>query len=175
MIPGGPGFGATYLVESITELLGDSRQLVFIDQRAAGGSPVGSGDLSIDAYVEDTAAVADAFGIERFDIMGHSFGGLQTILVAAAFPDRIDRIILIDGDAPTKRLLTSAFAPGTAIHRRTRAEDVSEQASIAATEDWMFDEEQLDRWIILEFRPYYSEPTVSARIPHDFDGTRYNQ
>ena len=60
VIPGGPGFGTTYLVNSLTELLGDTHQLVCIDQRGAGGSPVGSGDLSIDASVEDTAAVATA-------------------------------------------------------------------------------------------------------------------
>lgn len=175
VIPGGPGFGATYLVESITSLLGDSHRLVFIDQRGAGGSPVGHSPLSIEAYVQDTAAVADALGIDRFDIMGHSFGGLQTMLVAVAFPDRVQRIVLVDGEAPTKSLFDSAQAPGTPIYQRTRSEDVAEKAAISASPDWMFDQGKLDRWLILQFRPFYTDPSMSARIPHDFDGRRYIQ
>lgn len=175
VIPGGPGFGAIYLVESVTALLGDSHSLVFVDQRGTGGSPVGDAPLSIEAYVQDTAAVAVALGIDRFDIMGHSFGGLQAMLVAAAFPDLVRRIVLMDGDAPTKSLFKSALAPGTPIYQRTLSEDIAEKAAITASPDWMFDQEQLDRWMILEFRPFYTDPSMSARIPHDFNGERYNQ
>ncbi len=175
VVPGGPGFGATYLIESVGGLLGDCRRLVFVDQRGAGGSPVGNGDLSIEAYVDDTVAIADELGIERFDIMGHSFGGLQTMLVAAKNGNRVDRVILIDGDAPTCRLFKAGFAPGTPIHERTRPEDLEEQAAITAAPDWMFDQDKLNRWIILEFRPFYEDPSTSARIPHDFTGARHNQ
>jgi len=175
VVPGGPGFGATYLVESVTELLGDRHRLVFIDQRGAGRSPVGTGDLSIEAYVEDAAAIADELGIGHFDIMGHSFGGLQTMFVAATYPTRVDRVILIDGDAPTRNLFEAAFAPGTPIYQRTRPEDVEEKAAIMAAPDWMFDQKQLDRWVILEFRAFYKDPSMSAMVPHDFDGEMHNQ
>ncbi len=175
VLPGGPGFGATYLVQAVTDALADDCRLVFIDQRGTGGSPVGDRDLTIEAYVTDTVAVADELGIDTFDIMGHSFGGLQTMLVAAQYADRVDRVILIDGDAPTRRLFDSALAPGTAMHRRTRPEDLAEKAAIVSEPDWMFDQERLDRWIVLEFRPFYEDPATSASIPHDFDGTRHNQ
>gem|GEM_PF-6313254 len=49
VVPGSPGFRATYLIDSVTALLGGSHRLVFIDQRGAGGSPVGDGPLSIEA------------------------------------------------------------------------------------------------------------------------------
>jgi pimeloyl-ACP methyl ester carboxylesterase len=61
------------------------------------------------------------------------------------------------------------------INQRTRPEDLAEKASITAATDWMFDQESLDRWMILEFRALYTDPSTSATIPHDFDGTRYNQ
>jgi pimeloyl-ACP methyl ester carboxylesterase len=175
VIPGMPGIGATYLVEDVTALLGESHRLVFIDQRGAGKSPVGQRPLTIEAYVEDVAAVADALAIEEFNIMGHSFGGLQTTYVAAAYPDRIRRIILLDSAAPTRELSHSAFAPGTAIHRRTRTEDTEEKASITASPNWMHDQKKLDRWLILEFRAFYSDPTTSATLPHDIDGDMYHQ
>lgn len=175
VVPGGPGFGATYLIQSVGELLGDYRRIVFVDQRGAGGSPVGNGGLGIESYVDDIVAIADELGIELFDIMGHSFGRLQTMLVAAHYGNRVDRVILIDGDAPTRRLFEAAFAPGTPIHARTRPEDLAEKAAITAAPDWMFDQAKLDRWIILEFRPFYTDPSTSARIPHDLNGARHNQ
>lgn len=39
----------------------------------------------------------------------------------------------------------------------------------------MFDQASLDRWIILEFRPFCTDPSISARATHDFDGARYHQ
>jgi len=175
VIPGGPGFGATYLIESVTEALGDHHQLVFIDQRGTGRSPVGRGDLTMEAYVEDIVAIAIALDLEQFDLMGHSFGGLQTMYVAAAHSGRVRRIVLLDGVAPSRPLHGAALAPGTAIHARSRPEDAAEQASISADADWMFDQEKLNRWIVLEFRSWYSDPTTSSKIPHDFDGAMYQQ
>jgi pimeloyl-ACP methyl ester carboxylesterase len=175
VIPGGPGYGATYLIDSVTELLGDRHRLVFIDQRGTGASPVGTGPLSPDAYVEDTAAIVTELGLEHFDIMGHSFGGLQTVLVAAALTDRVTRVVLVDADAPTRRLFDAAFAPGTPIYQRSVASDYAEMAVISATPDWMFDQDQLNRWIILHFRAFYTDPSMSSKIPHGLDGARYLQ
>jgi pimeloyl-ACP methyl ester carboxylesterase len=39
----------------------------------------------------------------------------------------------------------------------------------------MSDQAQLDRFIILKFLAFYTDPSMSARVPHDFDGARYNQ
>jgi len=97
------------------------------------------------------------------------------MLVAIAFPDRVTRVVLIDGRSPTRDLSESAYAPGSPIYQRTRPEDVAEKTAITGSPDWMFDQERLDRWLILEFRPFYADPSMSARIPHDLDGRRYNQ
>jgi pimeloyl-ACP methyl ester carboxylesterase len=39
----------------------------------------------------------------------------------------------------------------------------------------MYDQTRLDRWLILECRAYFKDPSMSARVPHDFDGARYKQ
>lgn len=51
-------------------------------------------------YVAAVLAAADALGLERFALMGHSLGAGVASLVAAAAPDRITRLVLIEGLGP---------------------------------------------------------------------------
>lgn len=48
-------------------------------------------------YVDDVMAAADALGWRRFILLGHSLGAGIGCLAASAFPDRITRLILIEG------------------------------------------------------------------------------
>jgi lipase len=47
-------------------------------------------------HVADLVETLDAEGIERCDVVGHSFGGFLTTLLAAAVPDRVGGIVLLD-------------------------------------------------------------------------------
>lgn len=51
-------------------------------------------------YVGDVLAAADALGWRRFSLLGHSLGGAVATLVAAARPQRIERVALIDSLGP---------------------------------------------------------------------------
>lgn len=65
-----------------------------------------SGDRSADsAYniwqeVGDLLDVADRLGWERFGLLGHSRGAAVSTLFAGAFPDRVARMVFIDGGLP---------------------------------------------------------------------------
>lgn len=48
-------------------------------------------------YVDDVIAVADNLGWDRFTLLGHSMGAGIGCLVASAYPDRVARLILIEG------------------------------------------------------------------------------
>ncbi|MCI0653002.1 MAG: alpha/beta hydrolase [Methylococcaceae bacterium] len=61
-------------------------------------SPRGSYHL-ID-YAEDVLNAADAFGWNRFGMIGHSLGAAIASIVAGAVPERITQLILIDGIGP---------------------------------------------------------------------------
>ena len=51
-------------------------------------------------HVRDVQAVADQLGWERFTLVGHSMGAGIACLFAAACPERVSRLVLIEGLGP---------------------------------------------------------------------------
>jgi proline iminopeptidase len=175
VVPGGPGLGAEYMIEPVIRLLGDQHELLFVDQRGTGESSVGTGPLTVEAFVEDMAAVADALGLDRLDLLGSSFGGLQVLLFAVAYPDRVRRIVVSDGDPPTRQLFGMVWGPDSPFSRRVLPEDQAEIERITAIPDWMSDQELLDRYLIAYFRAFYLDPRTAGTIQHGLDAAKFTQ
>ncbi|KAJ3110159.1 hypothetical protein HDU96_006864 [Phlyctochytrium bullatum] len=57
-------------------------------------------DYTIPAYVEDTMAVVEQLGWDRFSLMGHSMGGAIVSVVAAILGERIENLIAIEALGP---------------------------------------------------------------------------
>ncbi|MBK6726907.1 MAG: alpha/beta fold hydrolase [Xanthomonadales bacterium] len=51
-------------------------------------------------YCSDVLAVADALGWPHFALLGHSLGGAVSSMLAAALPERIERLYLIEALGP---------------------------------------------------------------------------
>jgi pimeloyl-ACP methyl ester carboxylesterase len=51
-------------------------------------------------YLGDVLAAADALGWQRFGLLGHSLGGAVAGALAAACPERIERLLLIEALGP---------------------------------------------------------------------------
>ena len=61
----------------------------------SGHRPAGQGYLLMD-YVADIAELIEKHFGENVDIVGHSLGGIVGTLYAAAFPERVRRLVMID-------------------------------------------------------------------------------
>lgn len=57
-------------------------------------------EYSLFSTILDLLAAADALGWERFAVLGHSMGGAIASVLAAAAPDRIERLFLIEALGP---------------------------------------------------------------------------
>lgn len=63
-----------------------------------GSSPLPGRDVA--SAAGDAAAVADALGIARFAVMGHSGGGPHALACGALLPDRVTAVVVAAGLAP---------------------------------------------------------------------------
>lgn len=71
--------------------------LVTFDPRGVGGSdPAASdADYSGETIARDAAAVADAVGLPRSVVLGHSGGGAVALTYALLYPERVSHLILL--------------------------------------------------------------------------------
>jgi pimeloyl-ACP methyl ester carboxylesterase len=67
-----------------------------IDQRGRGLSTKTAFAYSIRNHAEDVIALLDTLQIDTISICGHSFGGLMATYLAWQYPERFDRIIILD-------------------------------------------------------------------------------
>lgn len=68
------------------------------DLRGHGDShhPADESEYSLEIYADELFALADALGWDRFDLLGHSMGGMIAQVMTLAHPERVRRLILMD-------------------------------------------------------------------------------
>ena len=73
------------------------RSVRALDQRGHGDSAWAQPpDYSYARYAADVAEVVDKLDLRDFVLMGHSMGGLVSLIYAATYPGRVKKIIIID-------------------------------------------------------------------------------
>lgn len=85
-----------YSFSRLLPLLAPGGYHVFaVDQRGHGCSERPAGGYTVDDFAADVDAFMEAVGIDRATVVGHSMGSLVARRVAARYPHRVSRLILI--------------------------------------------------------------------------------
>lgn len=100
------------------------RRAIALDARGHGESDWDPGEAySVDMHFADLAVALDALGIERCVLVGFSMGGGVAILTAAALPERVAGLVVIDAYPHPQQTPGSAriagWVAGAAPERRT--------------------------------------------------------
>src|SRR5262245_40622968 len=101
---GGPGFDHTYMhwADEAWNRLASKRKVVFYDQRGNGRSSElkpGQSCLLAD-QIANLDALRAHLGVEKMDLLGHSWGGYLVMAYAARHPERIAHLMIVDSAAP---------------------------------------------------------------------------
>jgi pimeloyl-ACP methyl ester carboxylesterase len=102
--------------------LAERFRIFAFDLRGHGrSSPCPTGDYSVDALAGDLAAVADLAGDRPAVLLGHSAGGMATLALCRAFPERLERrvagLVLVNTTDLDPVRTTTAAGFFTAIRR----------------------------------------------------------
>jgi pimeloyl-ACP methyl ester carboxylesterase len=97
--------------------------VVALDLAGHGKSDNRSPDSAYNIWqdVGDLLDVADELGWQRFTLLGHSRGGAISMLFAATFSERVDKLILLEGGLPITAEADEAPAGLAQALRETRA------------------------------------------------------
>jgi proline iminopeptidase len=103
LLHGGPGFDHSTFKPAMSALT-DAAQLVYLDHRGQGRSDRVSPDRCYLAnWADDVKEFCDALEITRPVVMGHSFGGMVTMMYATRHPSHPAKIILSSTAARIRR------------------------------------------------------------------------
>ena len=90
-------------------------RVVSVDLRGHGESDKPSGPYPIAAYADDLAFLIEQQGLGKVVAVGHSMGGMIVLQLAAAHPNCVAAIVMVDSTvvySPERRSLVEAVAAG---------------------------------------------------------------
>ncbi|HUL36800.1 MAG TPA: alpha/beta hydrolase [Thermodesulfobacteriota bacterium] len=83
--------------DCLASALSPQHRVIAMDLRGRGLSDKPPKGYSIHRHCKDILALMDDQGIKRPVLMGHSLGAFISLVFAARYPKKIDRLILVDG------------------------------------------------------------------------------
>lgn len=103
-VNGGPGLSHIYMVQNdMWNKIARHRLVVFYDQRGTGASKKvqPNAPMTMDAQVADLEALRATLKLQKFALVGDSYGGFLAMAYAAAHPDHVARLVLSDAAGPS--------------------------------------------------------------------------
>ncbi|WP_292370989.1 alpha/beta fold hydrolase [Methanoregula sp. UBA64] len=82
----------------VIEALARHFRVIVFDNRGTGCSGYSGEPFSIPLFCEDTARLMEGLGIARAHVLGFSMGACIAQELALAFPEKVDRLVLVGGD-----------------------------------------------------------------------------
>ena len=135
VLHGGPGLDHS-MFRPYLDPLGDEFRLLYVDERGQGRSErVDAESLSLDVFARDVDLLAEALRIERFALLGHSFGAIIATKHATELGTAAAYVISAGGDS-SDALLEDVHASLEAMGDAGEAIEASwEQEKTVASED----------------------------------------
>lgn len=98
VLHGGPGLDQSYLLPQM-ERLAKNHQVIFYDQRGSGKllqTKMEPAYINLEQFTKDLEAVRAKFGIKKFILLGHSWGGMLAMNYATTYPEHVSKLILLN-------------------------------------------------------------------------------
>lgn len=106
ILHGGPGLDH-HMFGDYLDPLSDEYRLILVDQRANGRSERPPEETwTLEQNAKDVGLLADAMGLEKYAVLGHSYGAFVALQHAADFPGQAAQTIVSSG-VPGSRFLMS--------------------------------------------------------------------
>ncbi len=97
--------------DRVAARLADKYRVIAFDLRGHGQSDwVSDGDYGVMDHVFDLASLVEHLKLDRFTLIGHSLGGNITLRYTGLYPNKIEKLIAIEGLGPSPKMLAEREA-----------------------------------------------------------------
>ena len=97
ILSSGLGGSASYWAPNLAAL-SETHRVILYDHRGTGRSEAALPDpVTVASFADDIVGVLDAAGIERASLIGHAAGGVAGLALALRAPERLDKLVVVNG------------------------------------------------------------------------------
>lgn len=96
---------------SMADILAPKHRLIGYDLRGRGDSDKPATGYSLDQHGLDLLALLDHFGLKKAILMGHSLGAHIALKFAVAHPQRVSKLVLVDGGLDVRAEIIDSLGP----------------------------------------------------------------
>lgn len=122
ILSSGLGGSASYWAPNIPALAEHFRVIAY-DHRGTGrGDRTLPDTVTVDDFADDMLALMDALGIAKAHIVGHAAGGVAGLALALKAPERLDRLVVVNGWASPDPHFLRCFEARLALLRHVGVE-----------------------------------------------------
>jgi proline iminopeptidase len=105
LLHGGPGDDHHEFGDYLDPLADRGYRLILVDQRGNGRSaPSDPSTWTLEQHADDAVALAEALGLDRYAVLGHSYGSFVALQNAVDFPGEAAQTIVSSGVPSTRYL-----------------------------------------------------------------------
>ena len=114
---------SSHWYDVIAPLLAEEFRIIAPDQRGHGKTTQATSGYDWATLSTDVVGLMDLLGIQRASVLGHSWGGHVASSLAAHHPERVSRLVMIDGGFLNRQVSPDGTWEG--FSQRLRPRDVS--------------------------------------------------
>ena len=89
-----------YCFQAFADGLANDHRVFAYDLRGRGDSDKPESGYSVPVHAADLLAIIDELGLDRPVVIGHSLGAYIGLYFAAHYPEKLSKLVLVDGGAP---------------------------------------------------------------------------
>jgi pimeloyl-ACP methyl ester carboxylesterase len=159
MLMGLSGTMDTWDPNFINELAQENR-LIMLDYRGFGKTDMGSKQVTMKQYADDTAGLLDALKIAKANVLGWSLGTYVAQEFALAYPQKTNKIVLYAADFGGEKAIMPSEEVMDAMTDQSGTEQEQEQRVLATLfpADWLKDPKNQE-YLEEAFGKYADKPT----------------
>lgn len=96
---------------SVADVLAPAHRLIAYDLRGRGESDKPETGYSLAHHCEDLLGLLDHFGLKKAVLVGHSLGAHIAVRFAATHPERVAKLVLVDGGLDVRHEVLESLRP----------------------------------------------------------------
>jgi aminoacrylate hydrolase len=166
ILPAGLGGAGGYWMPNVPALA-ETYRVILYDHRGTGKSDAALPEnVSIDDMAHDVVALMDGVGIDRADLIGHALGGIIGLALARIAPERLSKLVVVNGWAKTDPVTLRCFdARLHILQSGGPAAYVAAQPIFLFPASWIAEHgDRIDRDAVHHVASFQAETTLRARI-----------